>query len=69
MESAAIIHSVLSGQEGPPLHVVLANAAAALHVAGRAANLVDGVEQARHTIASGAASRLLADVVACSQSE
>jgi anthranilate phosphoribosyltransferase len=69
MESAAIIHSVLSGKEGPPLHVVLANAAAALHVAGRAANLADGVEQARHTIVSGAAARLLADVVACSQSE
>ncbi len=67
-ESADLIRSVLSGKEGPPLHIVLANAAAALLVACRAASLVEGVALGREAIASGRAARVLADLVAfCSE--
>jgi anthranilate phosphoribosyltransferase len=65
-QSAEIIRSVLSGKEGPALHVVLANAAAALVVSGRAPTLAGGVAQARDAVASGGAARVLADLVACS---
>jgi anthranilate phosphoribosyltransferase len=68
-ESADIIRSVLSGKEGPALHVVLANAAAGLLVAGRAASLVEGVALARDAVSSGSAGRVLTDVVACSRVE
>jgi anthranilate phosphoribosyltransferase len=57
--SAAIIRQVLDGQEGGPLRIVLANAAAALVAANRAASLRDGVEQARAAIVSGEARQVL----------
>ena len=44
--------------------VVLLNSAAALLVAGRAANLYEGVELAARSIDSGAARRVLDDLVA-----
>ncbi len=55
-ENAAALRDVLSGKGRPAYRdAVLLNAAAALVVAGRAANLKEGVEQARNAIASGAA--------------
>jgi anthranilate phosphoribosyltransferase len=45
---------------------VLLNAAAALIVAGQAANLTDGVALAAHSIESGAAARALERLVAIS---
>ncbi len=58
-ESAAIIRSVLEGAEGPCSNIVLANAAAALLVVGRARDLPEGVGLARQSIRSGQAGRVL----------
>jgi anthranilate phosphoribosyltransferase len=57
--SAGIVRQVLSGADGAPRRVVLANAAAALVAADRAPNLVAGVAMARQAIDSGAARRVL----------
>ena len=54
-ENAALISALLSGSRGPQRDVVLLNAAAALLVAGRAADLAAGVSLAAATIDSGAA--------------
>jgi anthranilate phosphoribosyltransferase len=57
--SAAIAREVLGGARGPCRDVVLLNAAAALLVAGRAADLREGVRQAAEAIDAGRASALL----------
>ena len=57
--NAAIAREVLAGGRGPKRDVVLLNAAAALVVAGRAADLRDGVRQAAAAIDDGRAARLL----------
>ncbi len=55
-ENAAELRAVLSGAGRPAYRdAVLLNAAAALIVAGKAPDLKEGVEQARASIASGAA--------------
>ncbi len=54
-ESAGIITAVLRGRKGPPLDIVLANAAAALVVLGIAKDLKAGVRAARELIISGKA--------------
>lgn len=58
-QSLALLEGVLNGVAGPALDIVLANAAAALYVAGRAESLRAGVELARQSVASGAARRTL----------
>src|SRR5207245_7005308 len=63
-ENAAIIHRVLAGEGGPPLDIVVINAAAALVAAGRAASLRDAANLAAKTISSGAAAERLAALVA-----
>jgi anthranilate phosphoribosyltransferase len=68
-ESADIIRSVLSGKESPAQYVVLANAAAALLVAGIVTTLADGVALARQAVESGRAAQVLTDVVACSHGD
>jgi anthranilate phosphoribosyltransferase len=57
--NSAITLSVLGGEPGPARDVVLLNAGAALFVAGRAADIGDGVAQAADAVDSGRA----ADVV------
>jgi len=57
--NARMIREVLSGKEGPAMDAVLANAAAALVAGGAADSLRDGVDVARISIGSGAASRKL----------
>jgi anthranilate phosphoribosyltransferase len=57
--SATIIRSVLEGTDGPARRIVLANAAAALWVAGHASTLKEGVEQAAAAIQSGKARSIL----------
>ena len=57
--NSAITLSVLGGEPGPPRDVVLLNAGAALFVAGRAADVGEGVSMASEAIDSG----LAADVV------
>ena len=63
-ENAEIIHRVLAGEGGPPLDIVVINAAAALVAAGRTANLRDAANLAAKTISSGAAAERLAALVA-----
>jgi len=58
-ESAAIILALLSNHDGPPLRIVLANAAAALLAAERVTSLRDGVSLAREAIANGKAAQVL----------
>ncbi len=63
-ENAAIIRGILSGTlHGPPRDVVLLNAAAALVAAGRVTNFDEGIRLARHSIDSGAAQRVLAQLI------
>lgn len=54
-ENAAALRGVLSGEASPYGDVVLANAAAALVVAGRVSDLISGVAAAREAIQTGAA--------------
>ncbi len=55
-ENAALIVRILEGrEEGGALSATLLNAAAALYVGGVVEDLGEGVEQARETLASGAA--------------
>jgi anthranilate phosphoribosyltransferase len=58
-ESAERLCEVLRGKTGPLRDVLLANAAAALYVAGCVESLRDGVERAGAAIDSGAAGELL----------
>ncbi|MFL5767648.1 MAG: anthranilate phosphoribosyltransferase [Actinomycetota bacterium] len=55
----AIAEEILSGAEGPHRDVVLLNAAAGLHVAGRVGAMAEGVELAAKAIDSGDARRVL----------
>jgi anthranilate phosphoribosyltransferase len=55
----AIAEEILSGAEGPHRDVVLLNAAAGLHVAGRVDAMANGVEVAAKAIDSGDARRVL----------
>jgi anthranilate phosphoribosyltransferase len=58
-ESAARVQAVLAGEAGPGRDVVCLNAAAALVVAGAAADLGDGVRRAQDALDSGAAAAVL----------
>jgi anthranilate phosphoribosyltransferase len=58
-DSARAILAMLRGQRGPVRDVVLANAAVALRLAGRAGDLPEGVELARQAIDEGEALRRL----------
>ena len=59
-ENAVLIETVLGGRNGPRRDVVLLNAAAAFLAAGRVPDLRAGIGLAADTIASGAATDLLA---------
>jgi len=62
-ESAARIRSVLAGEAGPARDIVVLNAGAAIVVAGKAADMMDGVELATRAIDSGRAREALARLV------
>jgi anthranilate phosphoribosyltransferase len=62
--NARLMRDLLGGVGGPLRDVVLLNSGAALLIAGRAQDLADGVELAARSIDSGAARRVLADLVA-----
>ncbi len=66
-QNARIARAVLDGEPGPALDIVLANAGAALWVAGAAADLAAGVTRARESVATGAAKAKLAALVAATQ--
>jgi anthranilate phosphoribosyltransferase len=67
--NAAIVTSILGGTRGPARDVVLLNAGVALFVAGRAADVRDGIARAGSAIDSGAARATLEKMVRVSQSE
>jgi anthranilate phosphoribosyltransferase len=58
--SAAIIRDILAGRGGPSRDIVVANAAAALWTAGKAASLAAAARLAAEALDSGAARELLA---------
>ncbi|MGH7036643.1 MAG: anthranilate phosphoribosyltransferase, partial [Stellaceae bacterium] len=62
--NARLMRDLLEGAPGPLRDVVLLNSAAALLVAGRAADLGAGLALAAEAIDSGAARRVLRDLVA-----
>jgi anthranilate phosphoribosyltransferase len=62
--NARLMCALLEGARGPLRDVVLLNSAAALVVAGRAADLGEGLALAAHAIDSGAARKVLQDLVA-----
>ncbi len=62
--NAAALRALLAGAAGPYRDIVLLNSAATLVVAGRVADLKEGVALARHAIDSGAAGQALSRLVA-----
>ncbi|HUU09848.1 MAG TPA: anthranilate phosphoribosyltransferase [Phycisphaerae bacterium] len=62
-ENADVIRSILAGRPGPHRDVVMANAAAALYVAGVAESVRQGVGRAAEAIDSGAAATVLEALV------
>ena len=62
-ENAAALRALLAGETGPYRDVVLLNAAAALVVADKAADLAEGAAQAAAVIDDGRAARALAELV------
>ncbi|MHB1786630.1 MAG: anthranilate phosphoribosyltransferase [Acidimicrobiales bacterium] len=67
--NAGIIRHVLAGEAGPFRDIVLLNAAAALVVAGRAADLSSGLEQAGAAIDEGRAEAVLDALIKVSSRE
>ena len=65
--NAELVRGVLEGQAGPARSVVVLNAGAALFIAGKAASVKDGIARAGEAIDSGAAVRLLAQLVEASR--
>jgi len=61
--NARLMRDLLAGMGGPLRDVVLLNSGAALLVAGRADSLEDGVELAARSLDSGAARRVLEELV------
>jgi len=66
-ESAELITKVLAGEQIPARDVVLANAGAAVHVAGAADDYAGGVAAAAESIDSGAARSALGKLAAITQ--
>ena len=65
-ESADAIRKVLAGAKGPHRDIVLLNAAAALAVAGKAADIPAGLAMAADSIDLGAAASALSRLIAVS---
>ncbi|MEO1553685.1 MAG: anthranilate phosphoribosyltransferase [Pseudomonadota bacterium] len=68
-ENALAIRELLDGRPGPFRDAVLLNAAAGLHVLGRAQDLKDGVAQASDALDSGAAAQTLSTLAAASKGQ
>ena len=65
--SAAVLRSVLKGEDGPCTRVVLANAAAGLLAAERVESLAEGVALAAEALRSSRARAVLDKLVRCSR--
>ena len=66
-ESGRMIQQILAGESGPARDIVLANAGAAIYVAGLADSLLAGVERAAAVIDSAQAAEKLAALVELTQ--
>ena len=62
-ESLKLVHQALQGSNEAAMDMVVLNAGAAIHVAGKTATLGDGVEMARDAIGNGLAMEKLKDFV------
>jgi anthranilate phosphoribosyltransferase len=62
-DNAEITSRILNGEKGPKRNIVLLNAGAALVVAGKAANVKEGIQMAEETIDSGAAADKLQQLI------
>jgi anthranilate phosphoribosyltransferase len=62
-ENADVIRSALGGARGPAHDVIVLNAGAAIYVGGRAEDLATGVERAHEAVESGAAGRVLEQLI------
>jgi len=65
-EAAAALMGVLAGEPGAKTEIAVLNAGAALHIAGVAPDLAEGVRRAREVAGSGAALRTLEMLIASS---
>ncbi len=63
-ENAAVTRAVLAGESGPHRDLVVLNAAAAIYVGGLASDLEGGAAKAVESIDSGAAARVLEQLIA-----
>jgi anthranilate phosphoribosyltransferase len=61
--NAKVVHEVLAGKPGPAREIALLNAAAALMVAGLAADLSEGIDRGAAAIDDGAVARVLESFV------
>src|SRR5262249_49122497 len=68
-ENTRIARALLANEPGPRRDVVLLNAAAALCAAERVQSLADGVKLAARSLESGAARRVLEELVTFSRSD
>jgi anthranilate phosphoribosyltransferase len=66
-DSAAAMRALLSGKHGAFRDIVLLNAAAAFIIAGKAAELKEGVQLAKASIDGGRALKALEALIECSQ--
>ncbi len=62
--NAGLLRAILAGEPGPRRDIVIANAAAAIVAAGRAADFLEGASLAAESIDSGAARKKLAALIA-----
>ena len=63
-ENARITKAILSGEKGPKRDIILLNAGAALYVAGKAADIKEGMALAAESIDSGKAMEVLNKLIA-----
>ncbi|MFN0156936.1 MAG: anthranilate phosphoribosyltransferase, partial [Bacteroidota bacterium] len=68
-ENVSIALDILSGKGGPQRDVVIANAAMAIHVAGKASSLADGAEAAARSIDAGKAKEKLQQLIFMTSSQ
>jgi anthranilate phosphoribosyltransferase len=68
-ENASAIRRVFAGADGGARDAILLNAAGAIAAAGHAADLREGLERARETVASGAAGERLEALASFSRSD
>jgi anthranilate phosphoribosyltransferase len=67
--NAAVVRSILDGEEGPRADIVALNAGAGIYLAGKADTHADGIVQARAAMQDGRARDVLARLVAFTQEQ